>query len=71
MLIVNKMTPEMAALYVALIGAGSALITLAIRSCLKSNCTDVNICWGAIKYKRNDEEDPSQLEIQPVSTGKI
>jgi hypothetical protein len=62
------MTPELAALYVAMIGAGSALITLGIRSCLKSNCTDVNICYGCIKYKRNDEEDPSQLEIQPVSS---
>ena len=62
------MTPEGIGLALALIGAGSGLITLGIRSCLKSNCTDVNILWGCIKYKRNDEEDPNQLEIQPVSS---
>lgn len=62
------MTPELAAFYIALIGAGSGLITLAIRTCLRSNCTSVDLCWGAIKYQRNDEEDPSQLEIQPVSS---
>lgn len=64
------MTPEMIGLSLALIGAASALITLGIRTCLKSNCTDVNICWGCVKYQRNDEENPEQLEIQPVS-GKI
>lgn len=61
------MTPEEAALYIAILGAVSALITLSIRTCLKSNCTSVDLCWGMIKYKRNDEEDPSQLEIQPVA----
>ena len=60
----------MIGLSLAAIGAGTGLITLAIRACLKSNCTDVNICYGCIKYKRNDEENGEQLEIQPVS-GKI
>jgi hypothetical protein len=64
------MTPEMIGLSLAAIGAATGLITLGIRACLKSNCTDVNICFGCIKYARADEEDPSQLEIQPVS-GKI
>jgi len=61
------LTPESAALYVAMIGAATGLITLSIRTCLKSNCTSVDLCWGCIKYKRNDEDDPSQLEIQPVA----
>ncbi len=62
------MTPEEIGFGLALIASGSALITLGIRSCLKSNCTDVNILWGCIKYRRNDEEDASQLEITPVSS---
>ncbi len=62
------MTPELAALYVALIGASSALITLGIRTCLKSNCTNVELCFGCVKYQRADEDDPAQLEITPVST---
>ncbi len=60
----------MIGLSLALIGAVSGLITLGIRTCLKSNCTNVDICFGCVKYARETEENPEQLEIQPIS-GKI
>jgi hypothetical protein len=62
------MTPEMIGLSLAIIASGSALITLGIRTCLKSNCTDVNLCWGCVVYKRETADDVAELEIQPVST---
>ncbi len=61
------MSPEMIALYIAIIGASSAVATLGIRTCLKSNCTSVDLCWGMISYQRNDETEADQLEIAPVA----
>jgi hypothetical protein len=61
------MSPEEIIFYTGAIAAASAVATLAIRTCLKSNCTDVNLCWGCVVYKREAADDVAELEIEPVA----